>query len=371
MIYLDYTASSPPFSEVIEEIGRVSAQIFGNPSAIHQTGAEARSLLHQSRKTLANLLQVQPQEVFFTSGGTEANNWAVKMGCARRDRRHIVCSAIEHSSVLEAVKAMTRAGCRVTWLNPDRQGRISPEEAAAAMGPDTALLCVQAVNNETGIIQDVDALAEAAHKAGATYLCDAVQSFGHIRQNLRAADYVSLSAHKLGGPRGVGCLVIRQSCRPSPLILGGGQELGLRSGTENLPGIAGFALAAQLSTRILEAETNRLEALTSRLQSGIQQVCPHGEFSGEGALRCPGILSFRFPGITGEEMVIRLDEMGICTSPGAACAASSGKPSHVFLSMGYSPRESSEFVRFSLGRGTTEEEIATTVATISQILQRS
>lgn len=367
MIYLDYSASSPPFPEVAEEFCRVSLEAFGNPGALHQAGAAARSILQDSRKALARLLQVRPEEVFFTSGGTEANNWAVKLGASRPDRRHIVCSAAEHSSVLEAVKAMERTGCHVTWLLPDRQGRISPESAAAAMGADTALLCVQAVNNETGVLQDVDALAHAAHSFGAAYLCDSVQSFGHAAQDLHKADFLSLSAHKLGGPRGVGCLIIRQPYRLSPLLHGGGQEFGLRSGTENLPGIAGFALAARLSAEALPEEAPRLEQLMQLLRSGLRDLFPRVEFAGGDAVRSPGILSCRFPGISAEEMVILLDEHGICASPGAACGAGSGKPSHVLLSMGYSPREAAEFVRFSPGRNTTQEEILETLRVISEI----
>lgn len=367
MIYLDYSASSPPFPEVMEEVCRVSLETFGNPGALHQAGSAARAVLQKSRKALARLLQVRPEEIFFTSGGTEANNWAVKLGVSRPERRRIVCSAAEHSSVLEAVKAMERAGCPVTWLKPDRQGRVSPEAAAAAMGPDTALLCVQAVNNETGVLQDVDALADAAHRVGAAYLCDSVQSFGHVVQNLHKADFLSLSAHKLGGPRGIGCLVIRQPHRLSPLLHGGGQEFGLRSGTENLPGIAGFALAARLSAEALPEEAARLEQLTQLLRSGLREICPGVGFAGGSAERSPGILSCRFPGISAEEMVILLDEHGICTSPGAACGAGSGKPSHVLLSMGYSPREAGEFLRFSPGRNTTEEEILETLRIISEI----
>lgn len=369
MIYLDYAASSPPFSEVNETVLRTSSDIFGNPGALHGAGARARAVLQESRRQLAAALNVRPEEVFFTSGGTEANNWAVKMACAASSRRRIVCAATEHSSVLETVKAMGRAGFQITWLNPDREGRIRPEALDAVIGPDTALVCVQGVNNETGVIQDVDNLAAAAHRAGAAYLCDGVQSFGHIRQNLHKADFISVSAHKLGGPRGAGCLVIRHPHRLPPLIHGGGQEFGLRSGTENLPGIAGFALAAQLSGRQLAREELRLRQLMQQFRDGLYDLCPGVTVAGNGAERSPGILCCRFPGITGEEMVIRLDEQGICASPGAACGAGSGKPSHVLLAMGYSPRETREFLRFSPGRDTTEEDIRKTLGAIGEIIR--
>ena len=370
MIYLDYAASCPPYAEVVARATDIWANSYGNPSALHRAGASARIILQESRKELAKLLQVRPEEIFFTSGGTEANNWAVKAGCMASGRRHIVCSPMEHSSVIEAVRAMERRGFRVTWLCPDRSGRIPPEAAAAVLTADTALLCVQGVNNETGAIQDVDALADAAHKVGARYLCDGVQSFGHVRQNLHRADFISLSAHKLGGPKGAGCLIARRSAGLTPLLHGGGQEFGMRSGTENLPGIAGFALAAQLSAEYLDLEMSRLGGLRQQLREGLRQIRPDVQFAPASGPVSPGILCCRFPGIAGEEMVIRLDEAGICVSPGAACAAGSREASHVLLAMGYSPREASEFFRISMGRKTTADEIRRTLDTLSEMIRK-
>lgn len=369
MIYLDYAASSPLFPDVLDSVIRNSRNCFGNPGALHRAGADARQILQNSRRTLAQILSVRPEEIIFTSGATEANNWAVKAGCLRPGKRHIVCAATEHPSVLEAVKAMARSGFSVTWLKPDAQGRISPEDAAAAMTSATALLCVQAVNNETGVMQDVAGLAAAARKAGALYLCDSVQSFGHTRQELHKADLITLSAHKLGGPRGVGCLVIRQPHHLPPLIHGGGQEFNLRSGTENIPGIAGFALAAQISARQLDKELPRLQQLTDRLRQGIQEIVPEAEFAGDEAVRHPGIFFCRIPGITGEEMVIRLAEEGICASPGSACGAGNSAPSHVLLAMGYPAKEALEFFRLSPGWNTTPAEIEQVLTVIRQITQ--
>lgn len=369
MIYLDYAASSPPFSQAIDEMSAVAFTQFGNPGAIHKCGADARRILQKSRFLLAESTNVRPEEIFFTSGGTESCNWAVRAGCAAGGRRHIICNSAEHSAVLATVAEMGRIGYDVTYLNPDRDGRIRPEAVESVLRPDTALLCVQAVNNETGVLQDVDALADLAHRRGVRYFCDAVQSFGHVAQNLHKADLISLSAHKLGGPRGVGCLIVRQPLSPDPMILGGGQEFGLRSGTENLPAIAGFALAAALSTEALPREQPRLAALTALFEAELRKVCPEIRVAGEGAARS-SILCCAFPGITGEEMVVRLDLKGICASSGAACAARSAKPSHVLLSMGYRPEEASEFLRFSLGRNTTEEEIRHTVAVIADIVKK-
>ena len=370
MIYLDYAASSPPFPEVIGEVATVTREHFGNPGAIHCQGTDARIILQKSRSVVAQSTFVRPEEIFFTSGGTESNNWAIAAGCAAVPaKRHIVCGASEHPSVLEAVRRMGQKGYDITYLNPEHDGRIRPETVAAAIRPDTALLCIQAVNNETGVIQDVDAFADLAHRRGTRYFCDAVQSFGHVSQNLHKADLISLSAHKLGGPRGVGCLIVRQPLNPEPMILGGGQEFGLRSGTENLPGIAGFALAASLSAQLLPREQPRLAELTALFETLLRQEIPEISIAGEGAARS-SILCCAFPGMTGEEMAVRLDLKGICASPGSACAARSSKPSHVLLSMGYSPEEALRFIRFSPGRNTTAEEIHRTVAAICDIMKK-
>lgn len=370
MIYLDYAASSTPFLQAAERMQQVMLQQFGNPGALHCAGADARYILQESRRIIAGLLQVQDREVFFTSGGTESNNWAVKMACLKSKGRHIVAAATEHKSVLHSVRRMQEQGFSVSYVSPGRDGRILPESVEAALRPDTCLVCVQSVNNETGVIQDVAALAALCRKRGIPYLCDSVQSFGHVDQPLNKADFISLSAHKLGGPRGVGCLVVRYPNTLTPLIDGGGQELGLRSGTENLPGIAGFALAAQLSAASLQQESQRLEHLSQALLRGLQQAVPRMELTGETALRHPGILNCRFPGISAEEMVMRLDLKGICVSPGAACAARDPKPSHVLLAMGYSPQQAKESVRFSPGRLTTMEEIEATVRAVADIMAK-
>lgn len=368
MIYLDYAASSPPFPEVTEQCLRVASEVYGNPGAIHSAGSAARALLQESRKTLAGLLRVRPEELFFTSGATEANNWAVRMSCTQPRKKHIVCSAAEHASVLAAVRAMESEGCRVTLLKPDRQGRISPETVEQALRPDTALLCVQAVNNETGVLQDIGALAQIARRKGVRFLCDGVQSFGHVSQELHRADLISLSAHKFGGPRGVGCLIVRQPNVLPPLLAGGGQEFGLRSGTENLPAIAGFALAARLAAGEAEQEQRRLEALMQRFRSGLEALCPGLMIAGAQSARSPGILCCAFPGFSGEEMTVLLNRRGICVSPGAACSARGGRPSHVLLSMGCTAKEAAGFVRFSAGRLTTDADIDRTLQAIAEIL---
>lgn len=368
MIYLDYAASAPPYPQAARRQYEVMTEAFGNPGAIHTAGNQARKLLQDARRSLARLLQVREQEVFFTSGGTESNNWAVKCGCAP-GRRHIVAAATEHKSVLEPLKEMEDQGYRVTYVLPDEAGRIPVERVRNAITSDTGLLCIQAVNNETGVIQDVEAFAALAKKCGARYFCDAVQSFGHVRQALNRADFISISAHKLGGPRGVGCLVARYPHLIAPLIRGGGQEQSRRSGTENLPGAAGFALAAELQEKELDAETARLRDLTHELARRLKEAAPNMVINGEGVARHPGIINCRFPGMTGEEMAVRLDLKGICVSPGAACAARESRPSHVLLAMGQTEQQAREAVRFSIGRLTTMEEISATAQAVAETLK--
>lgn len=366
MIYLDYAASAPPWPEAAQTVQQTMLAQFGNPGSLHSAGGQARGILQQARKSIAQLVGVRPEEVFFTSGGTEANNWAVKMGCGE-NKKHILVAATEHKSVLESVRSMQARGYTVTCIKPGEDGVIPPQTVEAALRRDTALLCVQAVNNETGVMQDVAALAALARKNGTRYLCDGVQSFGHVEQPLRTADFITLSAHKLGGPRGVGCLIVRYPNRIAPLIDGGGQEFGVRGGTENVPGIAGFAVAARLSAQALPQERKRLGALSAALLSGLKEAVPSMEVNGKADQRHPGILNCWFPGLPAEEMVTRLDLKGICVSPGAACAARDAKPSHVLLAMGYSGQRAKESVRFSIGRQTTMEEIALTVQAVSAI----
>lgn len=369
MTYLDYSASSPMFPQVLQEMYEIMSKNYGNPSSIHQAGGRARKVIQQSRRTLATLLHVNDRDIYFTSGGSESNNWAIKCVCYNHHKRHIIISAVEHNSILNSAEAMKKHGIDVSYIFPDRAGIINVKDIERQLRPDTVLISVQSANNETGVLQDIDAIADLAHNNHICFHCDAVQSFSHVQQNLNKADLITLSAHKLGGPKGIGCLVAQYPFQPKPLIDGGGQELGLRSGTENIAGIAGFALAAKLSTEALPDEWNRLSALRDRLSKGIQQICPQATINGSTSPRLPGVLNCRFPDIPAEEMVVRLDLKGICVSPGSACASRNPQPSHVLLAMGLTPKEASESVRISMGYFTTAESIDYTLDTISDILK--
>lgn len=368
MVYLDYAAHFPMYAEAADKFYRFSLLPLGSPGGIHSAAAEARAIVQQSRKELAELLNVRPQELFFTSGGTESNNWAIKCALRATGRRHMIVSAAEHKSVLEAAGAMEREGFAVTYIKPDAKGLVNIDDLAAAIRPDTGLISVQSVNNETGVVQDIEAIAALAKSRRILFHCDAVQSFGHSPLPHEIADLLSLSAHKLGGPAGVGLLVMRQPLLLPPLIHGGGQELGLRSGTENVAGIAAFALAARLSCRDMEAEQKRLSALTERFEAMLRAAVPGVEINGAKAPRQPGIISCYFPGISGEEMVTRLDMRGICASPGAACAARDNAPSHVLMAMGLGRERAMGSVRFSMGRDTIYDDLDYTVRTVGEIL---
>jgi len=370
MIYLDYAASSPPYPQVSEKMREVMGASYGNPSGIHSMAERSRLLIRQSRVKLAELMGVQPQQIFFTSGATEANNWAVKAGAAASGKRHIVVFAAEHSSVIASARDMAAQGYEISWLRPDRDGLLSTGTVEEALRPDTGLLCVQSVNNETGVMQDVEAFAALARKRGVRYLCDGVQSFAHCSQPLNLPDFVSLSAHKLGGPAGVGLLAVRQANPIKPFIHGGGQELGYRAGTENVAGIAGFAMAAELAMAEMERERVRLGELSDYFVSALKELDGRIILNGEKAPRRSGILNLSFPDISGEELVMRLDREGICASPGAACSARDASASHVLLAMGLKEQEAKNSVRFSFGRLTTKDELEKTANTIGKILKK-
>ena len=368
IIYLDYAASAPPYEQVYPHMTAVVSEVFGNPSSLHGAGAAARKLLRQSRCRLAELLGCDPQHVIFTSGGTESNNTAL-LAVQNSPKRRIVISATEHPSVLRAAERLKTQGFSIVYVQPDARGIILPDAVRRALDRDTALLSVHAVNNETGIMQNIAAMAEAAHQVGALYHCDAVQAFGHVDLPLSCADLVSLSGHKFGGPRGVGVLMAKDTSLLSPLLVGGHQEFSLRAGTENLPGIAGFTLAAELALGEQAAEHSRLGSLSSLLWDLLARDIPGITLNGGDAPRFSGLMSLRFPGVKAEELQSRLSEAGICVGVGAACASSNPSPSHVLTAMGLTKKEAAETLRISLGRGTTEEEIRTTAQALINIFR--
>jgi cysteine desulfurase len=379
--YLDYAASAPLRAEALAAMLPLLERPAANPSSQHGPGRAARSAVETAREQVAALVGAAPSEVVFTSGGTEADNLAVKGTLLARPAqdRHLVCSAVEHHAVLDAAAwAEADAGARVDLAPVDGLGRVELDRLGALLQPGrTALVAVMAANNEVGTGQPVAAAADLAHAAGAVLLCDAVQAAGLPGIDLAGdgIDLLALAAHKLGGPTGIGALVVRSGAGLRPLLHGGGQERGVRSGTLPAAAIAGFGAAAEaaLAERRSGGAT-ALAALRSRLLAGLRAVAPDLDVNGHpgpGAAEpgLPGLLSVRFPGRRAEDLLLLLDRHGIACSAGSACASGAVTPSHVLVAMGRSPAEARETVRFSLGHASTQAEVDAAVSAVAQALQ--
>jgi cysteine desulfurase len=377
--YLDYAASAPLRAEALAAMLPLLERPAANPSSQHGQGRAARAAVETAREQVAALVGAAPAEVVFTSGGTEADNLAVKGTVLARppEGRHLVCSAVEHHAVLDAAAwAEADAGASVDLAPVDRLGRVDPDRLAGLLRPGrTALVAVMAANNEVGTGQPVAAVAEAAHAAGAVLLCDAVQAAGLPGVDLAGdgIDLLALASHKLGGPTGVGALVVRPGTGLRPLVHGGGQERGLRSGTLPAAALAGFgaAAAAALAERQTGAVATTLAALRSRLLGALRALAPDLEVNGSPApadAGLPGLLSVRFPGRRAEDLLLLLDRHGVACSAGSACASGAVTPSHVLVAMGREPAEARETIRFSLGHASTQADVDAAAAAVAQAL---
>jgi cysteine desulfurase len=375
--YLDYAASAPLRAEALQAMLPLLERPAANPSSQHGPGRSARTAVETAREQVAALIGAAPEEVVFTSGGTEADNLAVKGAVLARPTgaRHVVCSAVEHHAVLDAAAwAEADAGARVTLAPVDPVGRVDLERLAGLLEPGrTALVAVMAANNEVGTGQPVAAAGELAHAAGAVLLCDAVQAAGlpGVDAGRDGIDLLALAAHKLGGPTGVGALVVRRGASLRPLLHGGGQERGLRSGTLPAAAIAGFGAAAAAALAERQAGfAASLAGLRDRLLAGLRAVAPdlavNGDPGGAGSL--PGLLSVRFPGRRAEDLLLLLDRRRVACSAGSACASGAVAPSHVLVAMGRGAAEARETVRFSLGHASTEADVDAAVAAVAQAL---
>jgi cysteine desulfurase len=361
-VYLDHNATTPLAPAVLEAMAEALAGTFGNPSSVHRYGQQAKAAMDEARAAVAALLGADPSEVVFTSGGTEADNLALRgMAEAEADgRRHLVVSAIEHEAVLNTARALARRGWQVTYLPVDRAGYVQPDTLEAAMTPETVLVSVMHANNETGTLQPIAALADIAHRHGARFHTDAVQTVGKVPVDVGAlgVDLLSLSAHKFHGPKGAGALWIRRGTRLVPTLTGGRQERNRRAGTENVPAIVGLGAAARLAGAKLDAgEGSRLAALRDRLEAGILDRIPGTAVNGGPGPRVPNTTNVSFEGIEAEALLIALDLEGIAVSTGSACSSGSLEPSHVLRAMGLPPHRVQSALRFSLGATTTETEI--------------
>lgn len=371
-IYLDHNATTPVHPEVVEEMTRCLAGDPGNPSSRHRFGQEARRLREQARERLAAALGCAPGRVFFTSGGTEADNLALLGTLRRRGGGHLVTAATEHEAVLHTAERMGESGVEVTVLPVNPDGLVSPAELESALRDDTRLVSIMAANNETGALADLPALGAVCREHGVPFHTDAVQCFGKapFRFDELPVDLASVSAHKIGGPKGIGALIVADGTEPVSRQTGGGQEGGLRPGTENLPGIVGFGKAAEIAVSGLPGEAARLGALRDRLEAGVLSTLPGAQVNGAGAPRLPNTASISFPELDGESLLIALDLAGVAVSTGAACTAGASDPSHVLLAMGRDRAAAAGSIRFSLGRETNEAEIEEVLRILPEVASR-
>ncbi|MDY4474538.1 cysteine desulfurase family protein [Mitsuokella sp.] len=366
-VYLDYAATTPTDERVLAAMLPYFTQHFGNPSSLYSFGRETRRAVALARRQVAELLGASPEEIFFTSGGSESDNWLIKGVAAARGRGHIVTTAVEHHAVLRACASLPTDRFSVTYLPVDAKGRVAPEDVEAALRPDTILVSIMMANNEVGTIEPIAAIGAICRQQGILFHTDAVQAAGHLPIDVQQlqVDALSLSGHKLYGPKGIGALYLRRGLAVSPLICGGEQERSQRAGTENVPGIVGLGRAAGLAQQEMPAETERLLSLRTRLLQGVQ-VIPGVRLNGDAQQRLPGNVNLAISGVDQETLLIRLDLMGFAVSAGSACSAGSLEPSHVLLAMGQSPDEARSALRITLGRFTTEADVDAFTASLCQ-----
>ena len=354
MLYLDHAATSPVRPEVLEAMHPYLTGVFGNPSSHHTVGEAAASALEGARSRVARVLGMRAGDVIFTAGGTEANNLAVKgivLAALANGRRHLVTTPIEHESILESAAYLERFHrASVTQVPVDEAGRIAPEALTAALRNDTALVSLGHANNEIGTVQDAASLAKVTKDAGVPLHLDAVQSAGWLPLAGLAADAVSIAGHKLGAPKGIGALAVRGRVPLEPLLHGGGQERGRRSGTENVAGAVGLATALELADRERSSRAAQVSAVTARFIANVLNALPQAALTGDATHRLPGVASFTFAGVSGESVLLELERRGVISSSGSACAAGSDEPSHVLLACGIAPEVAQTSVRFTFGR---------------------
>ncbi|CAH0133968.1 cysteine desulfurase family protein [Microbacterium foliorum] len=368
MLYLDHAATAPVRPEVLDAMRPYLTGTFGNPSSHHTYGEAATDALDDARSRVARVLGMRAGDVVFTAGGTEANNLAVKgivLAALGTGRRHLVVSPIEHESILESADFLRRFhDIEVTMPAVDAQGRITADALRAQVREDTALVALGHANNEIGTVQDVSGLAAVTHTAGAALHLDAVQSAGWLPLAGLGADAVAIAGHKLGAPKGIGALAVRGRIPLEPLLHGGGQERGRRSGTENVAGAVGLAVALDLAEGERAAASARVGAATRRVIAGILAAVPQAVLTGAPEERLPATASFTFAGVSGEAVLLELERRGVVSSSGSACAAGSDEPSHVLLACGVDPGVAQSAVRFTFGRETLPDDLPLRLAAL-------
>lgn len=378
-VYLDHNATTPLHPEVKKEM-ITAMDAFGNPSSLHGFGRRARRLIDDAREKISSFIGGKPDEIIFSGSGSEANNTVLNLlyctakRCeAPHTKRHqIITSQIEHPCVLEAAACLEERGIEVIYLPVDRYGKVDMDQYASLISEKTALVSVMMANNEIGTIQDIKEIGKIAHSRGALFHTDAIQAVGKIPVNVHelGVDYLSMSAHKIYGPKGVGALYVSPGAPFCPFIRGGHQERGRRAGTENTIGIAGFGKAIEMRAGEMTAEAARLSSLKARLRAGIEKNIPHIQFNGHPTDTLPGTLNVSFFGAEGEAILLYLDLEGIAVSTGSACASGSLDPSHVLIAAGLPAEEAHGSIRISLGRDNTQEDVDYTIEKLTQVIDK-
>ncbi len=372
-VYFDNNATTKVAEEVLEEMKPLFCDLYGNPSSMHTFGGQLGRRIRQAREQAANLLGCEPTEVIFTSGGTESDNTAIKGSLAAvPNRRKVITTRVEHPAVLAACRDLENHGYTVIELSVDKEGRLDLDELEEKLDDDTALVTIMYANNETGVVFPIDKIAELVTGKGVVFHTDAVQAVGKIPLNLAKSsiDLLSLSGHKLHGPKGVGILYVRKGTRLAPFMVGGHQEAGKRAGTENVPGIVGLGKACELAAQNLEEENNKVKSLRDKLENTLLQMCPGSRLNGDRENRLPNTSNLSFEYIEGEAILLMLDKFGICASSGSACTSGSLEPSHVLRAMGVPFTSAHGSVRFSLSRYNKEAEVDYVIEKMPPIIDK-
>ena len=372
-VYLDYNATTPVDREVLEAMLPYFGEGFGNASSIHSVGQQARGAVERARETVATLVGAKAAEIVFTSGGTESDNLAIfgLVAALPNERKHVITSQIEHHAVLNACEALERQGIEVTFVPVSREGMVDPDEVRRALRPETVLITVMHANNELGVVQPVEEIGRIAAEADVYFHTDAVQSAGKLALDVNriGADLLSISGHKIYGPKGVGALYVRARTPLEPRLYGGHHERDRRPGTENVPGIVGLGKAAELAQKNLATEAARICALRDRFEEGLLAAVPQARVNGSRGNRVPNTTNLTISDAAGESLVIALDLKGVACSTGAACSSGAVEPSHVLTAIGLRKEESRGSLRFSLGRFNTPEEIEFALGIIPGVVE--
>lgn len=374
LIYLDNAATTQVYPEVLDAMQPFFTEYYGNPSSIYSFAGESKRAVDAARSTMAEYLNTTPEEIYFTGGGSESDNWALKAtALAYKDKgKHIITSKIEHHAILHTCEYLEKEGYEVTYLDVDENGLVSLEELEAAIRPDTILISIMFANNEIGTIEPIAEIGEIAKKHGVLFHTDAVQAFGHVPIDVQEMniDMLSASGHKINGPKGIGLMYIRKGIKIGSFIHGGAQERHRRAGTHNVPGIVGFAKAAELAKRDMDKRMKYETQLRDYYISRVEKEIPYAKLNGDRVKRLPNNTNFCFRFIEGESMLILLDQKGICASSGSACTSGSLDPSHVLLAIGLPHEIAHGSLRVTLSEKTTKEDIDYTVDELKKIIER-